>query len=55
MSAKKQITSRRLAETQEIVVQLQGDGGARQVEGVSVGFPVNSGKIAYSYALVYGR
>jgi len=55
MSSKKQIPSRRLAEIQEIVVQLRGEGGGRQIDGVSVGFPVNSGKIANSYALVYGR
>lgn len=49
------IPAQALAETYEIVVQLRGDAGPRQVEGAKVGFSVNSGKLGNSSALVYKR
>jgi acetyl-CoA acetyltransferase len=49
------IPAQALAETHEIVVQLRGDAGARQVEGAKVGFSVNSGKLGNSSAIVYKR
>ena len=49
------IPAQALAETHEIVLQLRGDAGSRQVEGAKVGFSVNSGKLGNSSALVYKR
>jgi acetyl-CoA acetyltransferase len=49
------IPAQALAETHEIVTQLRGDAGARQVEGARVGFSVNSGKLGNSSAIVYKR
>jgi acetyl-CoA acetyltransferase len=49
------IPAQALAETHEIVTQLRGDAGARQVEGAKVGFSVNSGKLGNSSAVVYKR
>ena len=49
------IPAQALAETYEIVTQLRGDGGQRQVEGARIGFSVNSGKLGNSSAIVYKR
>ncbi len=49
------IPAQALAETYEIVTQLRGDAGPRQVEGAKVGFSVNSGKLGNSSAVVYKR
>jgi acetyl-CoA acetyltransferase len=49
------IPAQALAETHEIVVQLRGDGGPRQVENAKIGFSVNSGKLGNSSAIVYKR
>ena len=49
------IPAQALSETYEVVLQLRGDAGARQVEGAKVGFSVNSGKLGNSSAIVYKR
>jgi acetyl-CoA acetyltransferase len=49
------IPAQALSETVEVVTQLRGDAGARQVEGARVGFSVNSGKLGNSSAIVYKR
>ncbi len=49
------IPAQALSETVEVVTQLRGDAGARQVEGAKVGFSVNSGKLGNSSAIVYKR
>jgi acetyl-CoA acetyltransferase len=49
------IPAQALSETVEVVIQLRGDAGARQVEGARVGFSVNSGKLGNSSAIVYKK
>ena len=49
------IPAQALSQTYEIVTQLRGDAGARQVEGAKIGFSVNSGKLGNSSAIVYKR
>ncbi len=49
------IPAQALSQTYEIVTQLRGDAGGRQVEGAKVGFSVNSGKLGNSSAIVYKR
>ncbi len=49
------IPAQALSQTYEVVTQLRGDAGARQVEGAKVGFSVNSGKLGNSSAIVYKR
>jgi len=49
------IPAQALSQTYEIVTQLRGDAGARQVEGAKLGFSVNSGKLGNSSAIVYKR
>jgi acetyl-CoA acetyltransferase len=49
------IPAQALSQTVEIVTQLRGDAGARQVKGAKVGFSVNSGKLGNSSAIVYKR
>jgi acetyl-CoA acetyltransferase len=47
------IPAQALSQTYEVVTQLRGDAGARQVKGAKVGFSVNSGKLGNSSAIVY--
>lgn len=49
------IPAQALAGAHEIVLQLRGDAGPRQVEGAKVGFSVNSGKLGNSSAMVYKK
>jgi acetyl-CoA acetyltransferase len=49
------IPAQALSQVYEVVTQLRGDAGARQVEGAKVGFSVNSGKLGNSSAIVYKR
>ena len=49
------IPAQALSQTCEVVTQLRGDAGERQVEGARVGFSVNSGKLGNSSAIVYKR
>jgi acetyl-CoA acetyltransferase len=49
------IPAQALSETVEVVTQLRGDAGARQVKDAKVGFSVNSGKLGNSSAIVYKR
>ena len=49
------IPAQALSETVEIVTQLRGAAGARQVESAKVGFSVNSGKLGNSSAIVYKK
>lgn len=49
------IPAQALSETVEVVIQLRGDAGGRQVENAKVGFSVNSGKLGNSSAIVYKR
>ena len=47
------IPAQALSQTYEVVTQLRGNAGARQVKGAKVGFSVNSGKLGNSSAIVY--
>jgi acetyl-CoA acetyltransferase len=49
------IPAQALSQVYEVVTQLRGDAGARQVEDAKVGFSVNSGKLGNSSAIVYKR
>jgi acetyl-CoA acetyltransferase len=49
------IPAQALAGVYEIVSQLRGDAGPRQVPNAKVGFSVNSGKLGNSSAIVYKR
>ncbi len=49
------IPAQALSQTCEIVSQLRGDAGPRQVAGARIGFSVNSGKLGNSSAIVYKK
>ncbi len=49
------IPAQALSQVYEVVTQLRGDAGPRQVEGAKVGFSVNSGKLGNASAIVYKR
>lgn len=49
------IPAQALSQTHEIVLQLRGDAGERQVENAKIGFSVNSGKLGNSSAIVYKK
>ena len=49
------IPAQALSQTYEVVSQLRGNCGPRQVKNAKVGFSVNSGKLGNSSAVVYKR
>ncbi len=49
------IPAQALSQVYEIVTQLRGESGARQVEDAKVGFAVNSGKLGNASAMVFKR
>ena len=49
------IPAQALSQVYEVVTQLRGDAGARQVESAKIGFSVNSGKLGNASAIVYKR
>ena len=49
------IPAQALSQVYEVVSQLRGDAGPRQVENAKVGFSINSGKLGNASAIVYKK